>query len=65
MHRSTLHRWIQEKVIPAPAERIFAGVRVKCWTEEDMVKLKQNKVSQYWGKGKSRSKSKKARQKKA
>ena len=64
VHRATLHRWIQEKLVPAPGERMFAGVRVKCWTGEDMVKLRQYKASQYWGKGKSRSKSKEAKQKK-
>jgi hypothetical protein len=42
---------------------MFAGVRVSCWTEEDMAKLKQYKAAQYWGKGKKNKRRKKVKSK--
>lgn len=58
VHRVTLHRWIQEKRVPAPATQVIAGVRLRFWTEADIAKIRDYKARQYWGKGTRRSKRK-------
>jgi len=47
----TLHRWIREKKVPAPALELIGGVRVRLWSEGDLAKAKNYKAHNYWGKG--------------
>lgn len=49
--RVTLHRWIRDKVVPAPRTQIIAGVRIRFWTEADLAKVREYKATRYWGKG--------------
>ncbi len=56
--RVTLHRWIRDKLVPTPATRIIAGVRLRFWTDSDLVKLREYKAARYWGKGGRRRKGK-------
>jgi excisionase family DNA binding protein len=61
--RRTLQRWVREKRIPEPTTQVLAGVRLKFWTEHDMVELKEYKTARYWGKGKRRSRDGKSKYK--
>jgi len=63
INRATLHRWIQDKVIPSPSTKIISGIRCRLWTETEMVKLKEYKAANYWGKGIDRRTGKKAKKK--
>jgi hypothetical protein len=63
INRATLHRWIQDKVIPSPSTKIISGIRCRLWTETAMVKLKEYKAANYWGKGIDRRTGKKAKKK--
>jgi excisionase family DNA binding protein len=65
LNRATLHRWIQDKVIPSPSTKIISGIRCRLWTETEMTKLKEYKATKYWGKGMSRKRAKKPKQKRA
>jgi transposase-like protein len=62
VQRNTLYNWIRHKQIPAPKEVFVSDIRVRVWTETQMVKLKEYKASSYWGKGIDRRTGKKTRQ---
>jgi excisionase family DNA binding protein len=64
LNRATLHRWIQDKLIPSPSTKIISGIRCRLWTETEMAKLKEYKAASYWGKGLNRKAVKRPRQKK-
>jgi len=55
----TLHRWISEKKVPAPAVQLVGGVRVRLWSEGDLEKASKYKAQCYWGKGNRRKKRRK------
>lgn len=59
--RTTLRRWIREKKIPTPTPGIVEGRLSKCWTEDEMTKIKDHKATGYWGKGLDRRNGKKAK----
>ena len=61
--RRTLQRWVREGRIPVPTTQILAGVRLRFWTEKDMARLREYKAARYWGKGKSRTKNRKSKEK--
>ena len=61
--RRTLQRWVREGRIPVPTTQVIAGVHLRFWTEKDMAKLRDYKVMRYWGKGKSRTKNRKSKEK--
>jgi excisionase family DNA binding protein len=61
--RRTVQRWVSDKRIPAPTTQVLAGVRLRFWTEQDMAKLKEYKATRYWGKGESRTRRQKSKQK--
>ena len=61
--RRTVQRWIRDKRIPVPTTQVLAGVRLRFWTEQDMAKLKEYKAARYWGKGKSRNRKQRSKQK--
>jgi excisionase family DNA binding protein len=58
----TLHRWIQQKKIPAPKAQLVGGVRVRLWSKKDIEAAEQYKASHYWGKGSTRKPGKKQSQ---
>ncbi len=55
----TLHRWIKEKKVSAPAAQSLGGVSIRLWSEADVQKVKKYKADHYWGRGGRRSKRKK------
>lgn len=57
----TLHRWIRENKIVAPAMQELGPFRVRLWTEADVARVRAYKVSHYWGKG-GRTKRKKRKE---
>ena len=59
IQRNTLYNWIREKQIPAPKEVFVSGIRLRVWTEKQMVKLRKHKTMSYWGKGLNRKTAKK------
>ena len=61
--RRTLQRWVREGRIPVPTTQVLAGVRLRFWTKKDMAKLSEYKSARYWGKGKSRTKNRKSKEK--
>jgi DNA-binding transcriptional MerR regulator len=63
INRATLHRWIQDEVIPPPSTKVISGIRCRLWTETEMAKLKQYKAANYWGKGIDRRTGKKVKKK--
>jgi len=47
----TLYRWMHEGKIPTPPLQTFAGMKVRLWSEDDLVAAKKYKADHYWGKG--------------
>ena len=47
IHRATLHRWIEKRVVPQPLKQEIAGSQIRYWTDEGFAKLKQHKAEQY------------------
>jgi len=47
IHRATLHRWIEKRVVPEPVTQVIAGSQIRYWTDEVFAKLKQHKAEQY------------------
>ncbi len=64
VHRTTLHRWIDQGVVPEPIAENVAGARLRYWTKAEFAKVEEYKRTNYWGQGKKKSRSKKAKQKK-
>ena len=54
IHRTTLHRWIEEGVVPEPVAENIAGARLRYWTKADFAKVEMYKRASYWGHGKKR-----------
>jgi excisionase family DNA binding protein len=54
----TIHRWMREKKIKAPPAQSIGRVRVRLWTEADVVMVKKYKAEHYRKKP-SRKKAKK------
>jgi len=42
VHRTTIHRWIDEGVVPKPIAEDTAGARLRYWTEEGFAKVKNH-----------------------
>jgi MerR HTH family regulatory protein len=59
--RTTLRRWVREDKVPAPTPGVVGGILSKFWTEEDMAKLREYKLTTYWGKGLNRRTGKRAK----
>jgi predicted site-specific integrase-resolvase len=51
IHRSTLHRWINEGVVPKPIEKNIAGSRLRYWDRNGFLKVKEYR-EKHFGKGK-------------
>jgi len=64
VHRTTLHRWIDQAAVPEPIVENVAGARLRYWTKAEFAKVEEYKRTNYWGQGKKKSRSKKAKQKK-
>ncbi len=47
VHRSTIHRWIAEGLIPQPIAENIAGSRLRYWTEEGFARVKKYRTEQY------------------
>jgi excisionase family DNA binding protein len=47
VHRATLHRWIEKRVVPDPITQEIAGSQIRYWTDEGLAKLKQYKAKEY------------------
>jgi excisionase family DNA binding protein len=47
IHRATLHRWIDKRVVPEPITQVIAGSQIRYWTDEGFAKLKQYKAQEY------------------
>jgi excisionase family DNA binding protein len=47
----TLHRWMREKKVSAPAAKSLGKMKVRFWTEKDLEKVRAYKAEHYWGKG--------------
>jgi len=56
VHRATLHRWIGEGIVPEPIAEEIAGSRIRYWTEDGLIKLKQYKADHYRKKPRKRKK---------
>ena len=50
----TLHRWINEKKVPAPKIQFVGGVKVRLWSDDELRMAKKYKAEHYWGKGSQR-----------
>lgn len=59
--RTTLRRWLRKKKIPAPTPGIVKGRLSKCWTEDELAKIREHKAVGYWGKGIDRKTGKRAK----
>jgi len=55
IHRTTLHRWIEEGVVPEPIAENVAGARLRYWKRADFAKAEEYKRANYWGQGRKRS----------
>jgi DNA-binding transcriptional MerR regulator len=61
IHRTTIHRWIEEGLVSKPVAENVAGARLRYWTEADFTKVEEYKQQNYWGQGMKKSKSKRAK----
>jgi excisionase family DNA binding protein len=64
VNRTTLHRWIEQGVIPQPIAENVAGTRLRYWTSADFAKVEDYKRTKYWGRGKKRIRRKKTNRRK-
>jgi DNA-binding transcriptional MerR regulator len=64
IHRTTLHRWIEEGLVPKPVAENVAGARLRYWTEADFIKVQEFRRQSYWGQGKKKSGAKRAKKSK-
>jgi DNA-binding transcriptional MerR regulator len=55
VHRTTLHRWIEQGVVPKPIAEDVAGARLRYWTDADFATVKEYKRHAYWRQGSKRS----------
>jgi DNA-binding transcriptional MerR regulator len=55
IHRTTLHRWIEEGVVPEPIAENVAGAKLRYWTKGDLAKVEEYKRAHYWGHGRKGS----------
>ncbi len=60
IHRTTIHRWIEEGLVLKPVAENVAGARLRYWTETDFTKVEEYRRQNYWGQGKKKSKAKRA-----
>ena len=65
IHRTTLHRWIEEGVVPEPIAENVAGARLRYWTKSDFAKVEEYKRANYWGQGRKRSSGKTSNKRKS
>jgi len=65
IHRTTLHRWIEEGVVPEPIAENVAGARLRYWTKSDFAKVEEYKRVNYWGQGRKRSSGKTSNKRKS
>ena len=61
VHRTTIHRWIEEGLVPKPVSEDVAGARLRYWTEADFTKVEEYRRQHYWGQGKKKSKPRRAK----
>jgi DNA-binding transcriptional MerR regulator len=47
IHRATLHRWIEKRVVPEPIAQEIAGSQIRYWNDDGLAKLKQYKAQEY------------------
>jgi len=47
IHRATLHRWIEKRLVPEPATQEIAGSQIRYWSDDGLAKLKRYKAEQY------------------
>jgi excisionase family DNA binding protein len=59
--RTTLRRWVRQKLVPAPTPGMVNGILSKVWNESDIEQLRKHKRASYWGKGLDRRTGKKAK----
>ena len=60
--RKTLHRWINEKLIPIPKPGVVNGRLAKVWTQDEFLEIRRYMTHSYWGKGLDRRKGKRSKQ---
>jgi DNA-binding transcriptional MerR regulator len=65
VHRTTIHRWIEEGLVPKPVAENVAGARLRYWTEADFTKVEEYRRQNYWGQGKKKSKAKRGKKSKS
>jgi len=61
VHRTTIHRWIEDGLIPKPISEDVAGARLRYWNEADFAKVEDYKLQNYWGQGKRKNRVKRSR----
>jgi DNA-binding transcriptional MerR regulator len=47
IHRATLHRWIEKRLVPQPVTQEIAGSQLRYWTEEGLARLREYKAQNY------------------
>jgi hypothetical protein len=60
--RQTLRLWVKSKFIPVPKPGTVKGRLAKCWTEEEMARIRKYYAENYGGKGMDRRKGSRAEQ---
>jgi hypothetical protein len=51
--------------VPKPVAENVAGARLRYWTEIDFTKVEEYRRQNYWGRGKKKSKAKRAKKSKS
>jgi hypothetical protein len=59
----TLHRWLKRKKIVTPELQLIGGVKVRLWSDAQLLAARKYKAEHYWGKGIDRRTGKKAKKK--
>jgi predicted DNA-binding transcriptional regulator AlpA len=65
VHRTTIHRWIEEGLVPKPVAENVAGARLRYWTEAGFAKVEEYRRHNYWGQGKKKSRPKRVKKSKS
>jgi len=47
----TLHRWLKEKKVVTPQLQLIGGVKVRLWSDAQLLSARRYKAKHFWGKG--------------
>jgi transposase len=57
----TLHRWLNQKRVATPELQLVGGVKVRLWSDAQLLAARKYKAEHYWGKGSQKKRKKRSK----